>query len=109
MDSEKQYKIVIYVPESHSGTLRQAIGDAGAGIIGNYTHCTFTTKGVVRFKPGEGANPTVGRVGNLEVASEDRIETVCEGNKLKAVLEAIKKVHPYEKPATDVYQIEIFE
>ena len=109
MQSEKRYKIVVYVPESHAEKLREAMGNAGAGIIGKYTHCTFTIKGTGRFKPGEGANPTVGEVGKVEEVSEDRIETVCEGNKLKAVLEAIKKVHPYEEPATDVYPIEIFE
>lgn len=99
----------MYVPESHADKLREAIGNAGAGVIGNYTHCTFTIKGTGRFKPGEGANPAIGEVGKLEEVSEDRIETVCTGDKLKAVLQAIKDVHPYEEPATDVYPIEILE
>jgi len=99
----------MYVPETHSDILREAIGNAGAGVIGNYTHCTFTIKGTGRFKPVEGANPTIGEVGKMEEVQEDRIETVCEENKLQAILKAIKEVHPYEEPATDVYQIEIFE
>lgn len=103
----KRYKIVVYVPESHSDRLRDAMGIAGAGKIGNYSHCTFTLKGTGRFRPEEGANPTVGEVGKLEVVPEERIETVCEGNKLKDVLAAIREVHPYEEPATDVYPIEI--
>lgn len=104
---EKRYKIVVYVPGSHADKLRDAIGSAGAGRIGNYSHCTFTIKGTGRFKPEEGANPTIGSVGNLEEVAEDRIETICSGEKLQAVLKAIREVHPYEEPATDVYPIEI--
>jgi len=109
MESQKRYKIVLYVPESHADKLREAIGNAGAGKIGNYSHCTFTIKGIGRFKPLEGANPTIGEVGKLEKVAEDRIETVCEANVLKDVLRAIREVHPYEEPATDVYPIEVFE
>lgn len=109
MTPKKRYKIVVYVPESDAEKLRNAIGDAGAGIIGNYTHCTFTIKGTGGFKPMEGANPTIGEVGKLEEVQEDRIETVCEADKLEAVLKVIKDVHPYEEPATDVYPIEVFE
>lgn len=103
----KKYKIVVYVPESDSEKLRDAIGNAGAGIIGNYSHCSFTIKGTGRFKPTEGANPTIGEIGKLEEVVEDRIETVCDKDKLHAVLKAIKDVHPYEEPATDVYPIEV--
>ncbi len=104
---QKQYKIVIYVPETHADVLRDAIGNAGAGKIGNYSHCTFTLKGVGRFKPLEGAHPTIGTVGTLEEVQEDRIETVCSEDKLQTVLKAIREAHPYEEPATDVYQIEV--
>lgn len=104
---EKRYKIVVYVPEDHAEKLREAMGTAGAGKIGNYSHCTFTIKGTGRFKPEEGANPTVGEIGKYEEVSEDRIETVCSGDKLEAVLKAIRENHPYEEPATDVYPIEI--
>lgn len=105
----KKYKIVTYVPESHADKLREAIGNAGAGKIGDYSHCTFTTKGITRFKPNDGANPTTGEVGKLEEVVEDRIETVCEEDNLRAILKAIKEVHPYEEPATDVYPIELVE
>jgi len=102
----KKYKIVIYVPLDHADALRAAMGDAGAGKIGNYTHCTFSVKGTGRFKPEAGANPTIGEVGKLEAVEEERIETVCAEEKLKDVLSAIKNVHPYEEPATDIYIIE---
>jgi hypothetical protein len=105
----KKFKIVVYVPEDHADQLREAMGNAGAGKIGNYTHCTFTVKGTGRFKPGEGANPTIGNVGKLEEVAEDRIETVCIEAKLKQVLKAIENAHPYEVPATDVYPIEVLD
>lgn len=103
----KRYKIVVYVPEDHADKLREAIGNAGAGKIGNYSHCSFTLKGIGRFKPEEGANPTIGFVGKAEEVLEDRIETVCSEEKLHNVLKAIRDAHPYEEPATDVYQIEV--
>lgn len=104
----KKYKIVVYVPESHADILREAIGNAGAGKIGNYSHCSFTVKGVGRFLPVLGARPAIGEVGKYEEVEEDRIETVCEEGKLQDVLKAIKSVHPYEEPATDVYPLENF-
>lgn len=109
MTPKKRYKIVVIVPESHADELRKAIGDAGAGKIGNYTHCTFTTKGETRFIPGPDSDPVDGEIGKMEVNTEYKIETVCEEDKLKAVLKAIKDTHPYEEPATDVYPIEVFE
>jgi len=106
----KRYKIVVYVPQGGAAEkLRKAIGDAGAGKIGKYSHCTFTIKGTGRFMPQEGANPTIGEVGKLEEVEEERIETVCEEVVLKDVLKAIKDNHPYEEPATDVYPIEVIE
>jgi hypothetical protein len=99
-------KIVVFVPPSHADQLRQAMGEAGAGIIGNYSHCTFTTKGIGRFLPMEGAEPRVGHVGKLEEVEEERVETVCTRDRLEAVLQAIRRVHPDEEIAFDVYPIE---
>jgi hypothetical protein len=106
---EKRYKIVVYVPEDYTDKLREVMGAAGAGTIGNYTHCTFTIKGTGRFKPEEGANPTIGEVGKLEEVAEDRIETVCSAENLQVVLKTIRDNHPYEEPATDVYLLESFD
>lgn len=99
----KRYKVVVFTPETHSEQLRQTLGDAGAGKIGNYSHCSFTIKGVGRFTPMEGANPTIGEVGRPEEVNEDRIEVVCEEEKLDDILQAIKEAHPYEEPSIDVY------
>ncbi len=99
-------KIVIFVPETHTDIVREAMGKAGAGKIGNYTHCTFSSKGVGRFKPEAGANPHIGEVGKYEEVIEERIETVCEREKLQEVIKAIKEVHPYDEIAMDVYPLE---
>ncbi|MFM2339995.1 MAG: hypothetical protein RLZZ360_631 [Candidatus Parcubacteria bacterium] len=101
----KSYKIVVFAPETHAAILREAMGKAGAGKIGDYEHCTFSIKGVGRFRPVVGANPTIGEVGTLEAVNEERIETVCAPELLETVLAAIRVVHPYEEPATEVYEI----
>lgn len=101
-----KYKIVVFVPESHTDVVRKAMGDAGAGKIGNYTHCSFSSKGIGRFKPEEGAHPTIGKVGNLESVAEERIEVVADKQFVKNVLAAIKRVHPYEEIAIDIYPLE---
>ncbi len=99
-------KIVIFVPESHAETVRDAMGKVGAGKIGNYSFCTFSSRGTGRFKPEQGANPTIGEVGKLEAVEEERIEVVCERTILQDVISAIKAVHPYEEVALDVYPLE---
>ena len=99
-------KIVIFVPETHTDIVREAMSKAGAGKIGNYTHCTFSSKGIGRFKPEVGTNPHIGEVGKYEEVIEERIETVCEREKLQEVIRAIKEVHPYDEIAMDVYPLE---
>ena len=102
----KNYKLVVFVPVAYGDRVRQAMGEAGAGIIGNYSHCSFTVRGIGRFRPEPGANPAIGEIGRLEAVEEERIETVCPAASLKAVLAAIRAAHPYEEPAMDVYPLE---
>jgi hypothetical protein len=102
----KRYKIVVFVPEADGEALRRAMGDAGAGRIGNYVHCSFTVKGIGRFEPQAGARPAIGEVGVLEAVAEERIEMVCAEERLADVLAAIRRAHPYEEPAIDVYALE---
>ncbi|MDO8742461.1 MAG: hypothetical protein Q7J45_02890 [bacterium] len=99
-------KIVIYTPISHSEQVREVIGMTGGGKIGKYSFCSFSTKGIGRFKPEEGASPHIGSVGKLEAVEEERIEFVCDDNLVNQVVSAIKKVHPYEEVALDVYNLE---
>ena len=101
----EKIKIVVFVPESHADAVRQAVGDAGAGKIGNYSHCTFSSKGKGSFVPLNGANPAIGKVGAQEMVGEERIEFVCEKSNIGKVISAMKKVHPYEEVAYDVYPL----
>ncbi len=106
MRQSKNVKIVVFVPKSHADIVRETMGKAGAGRIGNYTYCSFSSKGIGRFKPEEGARPNIGEVGKFESVAEERIETVCERDKLTDVIKAIKEVHPYEEVAFDMYPLE---
>lgn len=101
----KFVKIVVYVPVSHAEKVRKVLAFAGCGNIGKYDFCSFSVKGVGRFRPLKGAKPFVGRAGKIEKIAEERIETICPKAKLKKVLTALKEVHPYEEPAIDVYPL----
>lgn len=99
------YKIVVYSPIENSDAIREAITSAGGGKLGKYTHCTFSTKGIGRFKPKEGANPHIGKVGKFESVEEERIEVTCHNDVVGNVIAAIKQAHPYEEIAMDVYEL----
>ncbi len=105
MELSEYVTLVMTVPESHADQLREAMGLAGAGKVGNYSFCSFSVKGVGRFKPGKGANPFIGKENTLETVVEERIETVCHKEKLEEVLDAIKKAHPYEEMTIDIYPV----
>lgn len=98
-------KIVVFVPKTHTDIVRKALGDAGAGKIGNYSHCSYSVDGKGRFLPLEGAKPTIGNVGKYEEVIEERIECICERTMAKRVLEEMRKVHPYEEVAFDIYPL----
>ena len=102
----KSIKLVTYVPVTHADIVRDAIANAGGGKLGNYTHCSFSIKGIGRFKPIEGANPHIGEVDKLESVDEERIEVTCTSDVIDSVIEAIKRVHPYEEIPIDIYNLE---
>ncbi len=101
----EKVKIVVFVPETHADAVRKAVGEAGAGKIGNYIHCSFSVKGKGRFIPQDGADPTIGEIGRYEEVDEERIEFVCDKGMLDQVIKAMKEVHPYEEVAYDVYPL----
>jgi hypothetical protein len=100
-----QVKIVVFVPKTYTDIVRQAMGDAGAGRIGNYSHCSYSVNGIGRYKPMKGSKPFIGEIGKFEEVEEERIECVCDRDKAKSVIVAMKKVHPYEEVAFDVYPL----
>lgn len=100
-------KLVVFVPLSHRDAVFQAISAAGAGWVGNYSHCSFQLTGTGTFLPQDGTNPFIGESGKLEKVEEVRIETVIPASKQSAVLKAMKTAHPYEEAAYDIYPLDL--
>ena len=94
----EQVMIIVGVPPEHLDSVLEAMALAGAGIIGEYTHCSYTSEGFGRFKPSAAANPAYGERGQINKEPEVRVETFCERSKAKSVAAAIRKAHPYEEP-----------
>ena len=107
MESEDTniFKIVTFVPVKDANKIRQAMGDAGAGDWGKYHHASFSSRGIGRFIPSEGAHPAIGQVGKQEEVEEEKVEVICEKEKVKAVVAAIKRTHPYEEIPIEIYQL----
>ena len=102
-------KIVTFVPETHADEVREALGAAGAGKIGNYSYCRFSTKGIGRFKPEEGADPAIGEIGKMEQVKEERIEVACDKAMVTDIIKALKEAHPYEEVVVDIYPMLVLE
>ncbi|MFH1427497.1 MAG: hypothetical protein ABIG60_03130 [Patescibacteria group bacterium] len=104
MLKESNYvKIVIAVPIKAANKVRQALGKAGAGVQGNYEFCSGSYQQTGRFRPTAGAKPAIGKIGQLEEIEEEVIETICHKNLVNKVVAEVKKVHPYEEPAIDIF------
>ena len=95
-------KIVVTVPTKNVEKVRNAICDSGAGIIGNYSYCSMSTKCIGTFMPNKDANPYVGECNKLEYVEEDKLEVVCPIEKVRGVVTRLREVHPYEEPAIDI-------
>ena len=100
-----QYKVVTYVPIKSADAVREAIANAGGGKSGKYSHASFSSRGIGRFKPLSGAHPAIGTVGKLEEVEEEKIEVTCDGENLDGILGAIRRAHPYEEPAIEAWEI----
>lgn len=103
--SSRMGKFVTFVPEASLEKVRMALGDAGAGYIGNYSHCTFASPGIGTFWGRENTNPAVGKAGRLERAPEMRLETIFPWRLRDKVVKAARSAHPYEEMAYDVYEV----
>ena len=100
-------KLVAFVPVDAADEVRRAIGQAGAGHIGAYDSCTFSVRGEGRFRPLEGADPTIGSVGEPEAVEELRIESVMPRAARADVVAALREAHPYEEPAFDIIEVSL--
>jgi len=102
----KNVKLVVHAPVTHADAVRQALGEAGAGRIGNYGFCSFSCLGKGRFLGNGKSHPAIGKAGKLETAQEERIEVTVPRAILQEVIAKMKSVHPYEEPTFDIYPIE---
>jgi dinuclear metal center YbgI/SA1388 family protein len=103
---EPYIKLAVNVPKGHVGSVTEAMVKAGAGCIGNYSHCTFLINGIGTFKPLEGANPYIGRHDTIERVEEVKIETILKERSVSRVIKAMIKAHPYEEPAYDLFLLQ---
>jgi hypothetical protein len=101
----ERVKLVWFVPEVALEATRDAVFDAGAGRIGDYERCSWCTAGTGTFLGGEGTDPAVGERGREERVDELRVETVVPVSLLRDVIAALRRAHPYEEPAYDVYAL----
>lgn len=95
-------KISVTIPVENVNEVRNAICETGAGIIGNYTDCSMSTKCIGTFKPTDEANPYIGKNNNSEFVEEEKLEVVCNVKLVKKVITRLREIHPYEEPAIDI-------
>jgi hypothetical protein len=101
----RRHKLVWFVPREALEATRDAVFKAGAGRIGDYERCSWYTAGTGTFLAGEGADPSIGRVGTEERVSELRVETVLPAELAKDVVAALREAHPYEEVAFELYPL----
>lgn len=95
-------KIFVTVPKNNTNEVRNAVCNAGAGIIGNYSYCTTCVSSLGTFIPNDNAKPYIGVNNRLEFVEEDKLEVICDIKIAKHVITELRKVHPYEEPAIDI-------
>lgn len=100
--SVNKVKIFVTIPLENVEEIRNAVCESGAGIIGDYSFCTSSIKSIGTFKPNDNANTYIGKNNKLEFVEEEKLEFVCDIDKVKNVLSKLRKVHPYEEPAIDI-------
>ncbi|HEX2152830.1 MAG TPA: Nif3-like dinuclear metal center hexameric protein [Acidimicrobiia bacterium] len=105
IESAAQIKIVTFVPAEVVDTVVESLSAVGAGRIGNYDACSFRVEGTGGFAAGEGADPVVGRAGEMNLEAETRIEMLAPKAREEVVIAALVAAHPYEEPAFDVYDV----
>ena len=106
---KNNYKLVIFVPVKSLQKVADAVFKAGAGAIGNYSHCSFSTAGLGTFFPLEGAKPAIGKKGEFENVEEIKFESIVPAEKVADCIKAMRNAHPYEMPAFDVIKLYDFE
>lgn len=104
--AETLYKFIVFSPATHTAEIRAALAKAGAGAIGEYEACSFSSTGQGRFTPTDAANPHIGFANKAEIVAEEKIEVIVAEGVRNRVLKAMLNAHPYEEPAYDVLRLE---
>ncbi len=99
-------KLIVFAPKENEEKLSEALFAAGAGNIGNYSECSFTTTGIGTFKPGENTDPFIGSIGLKNIDEEVRIEVIFPGWLQNNIIKVMKDNHPYEEVAYDIYSLD---
>ena len=99
-------KLVTYIPETHLEKVRNALFEAGAGVIGNYDQCGYIASGTGSFRGNENSRPYAGKKGTIHFEKEIRFETVLFSHLKEKIIKALLDVHPYEEVAYDLYNLE---
>ncbi|MHA6163915.1 NGG1p interacting factor NIF3 [Pseudomonas sichuanensis] len=99
------HKLAFFVPDSHVEVVKAAVFAAGGGRIGDYDHCAWQTLGQGQFRPLDGSQPYLGQAGQVEVVEEWKVELVVADGLIVQVVDALKRSHPYETPAFEVWQL----
>lgn len=104
---ENLMKLAVFVNVEDADNVRQALAKAGAGQLGDYDSCSFSSDGTGRFKPSHDANPYIGEANKLEHVQETKIEVVFPASKKGRIVKAMLNAHPYEEPAYDVFHLDV--
>ncbi len=104
-EEANQFKLVVFVPSNKVQSVADAMFEAGAGEIGNYSKCSFSSGGTGTFEGDENSNPAIGKKESFEEVEEIRLEVLVHSWKLNSVIKALLKAHPYEEPAYDIYPL----
>jgi hypothetical protein len=105
MPPSRYVKLIVFAPVTHADIVRDALMKVGAGTIGNYTGCSFSARGIGRYLPGKDAKLAFGTVGEYVTREEERIEVRCSIFQLSEVITAMKKAHPDEEVAYEIYPL----
>lgn len=98
----KKVKIVTMIPKDSVDKVRSSVCSLGSGTIGNYSYCTTSTKCIGTFKANNNASPYVGKKNVLELVEEEKLEVICDKDKVKEVISKLREIHPYEEPEIDI-------
>ncbi|MFF2754290.1 Nif3-like dinuclear metal center hexameric protein [Psychrobacillus sp. NPDC058041] len=105
--AENLMKLAVFTPKDSTNRVRSSLANAGAGKIGEYTNCSFTSEGEGRFRPSENATPYIGEASKLTIVDEEKVEVVFPVTFKNRILKALFSAHPYEEPAYDLFKMNI--